>query len=101
MLRHAQGVVVCLALVARFRNLLDAPESDRKVVAIVPATANYQELQSAKNMLDGADALDRAIALLFKVKCGVQRKLLSRSSRTRAQHCEKLHDEKIRREAGD
>ena len=48
MLRHAQGVVVCLALVARFRNLLDAPESDRKVVAIVPATANYQEMHSAK-----------------------------------------------------
>ena len=42
MLRHAQGVVVCLALVTSFGDFLNSSEGDRKMVAIVPATSNYR-----------------------------------------------------------
>jgi hypothetical protein len=41
-LRHAQGVIVCLALVTSFGDFLDSSESDCKMVAIVPTAKNDQ-----------------------------------------------------------
>lgn len=83
MLRHAQRVVVCLALVPSLRDLLDSPEGDRNVVAIVPANCDYRRAREpARNMQKSAisdNALDRTVALFFKVKSGIQGELLHRT----------------------
>ena len=75
MLRHAQGVIVCLALVTSFGDFLDSSESDCKMVAIVPETNNdrreaYLHGKRLKERIS-KNALHRTIALLFKVKRGV------------------------------
>ena len=49
-LRHAQCVVIGLAFVTNFRDLLDSPESVRKMVAIVPAIVDEQ-LRKHLNLL--------------------------------------------------
>ena len=75
MLRHAQGVVVCLALVTSFGDFLNSSEGDRKMVAIVPATSNYRRARmhtsKAREKTRTKGVLDRTIAFLFKVECGV------------------------------
>jgi hypothetical protein len=89
-LRHAQRVVVCLALVPRLRDLLDSPESDRNVVAIVPANCDYRRAREpAWNMQTSAisdNALDRTVALFFKVKSGIQGELLHRTRHIKKSH---------------
>ena len=74
-LRHAQCVVIGLAFVTNFRDLLDSPESVRKMVAIVPAIVDEQ-LRKHLNSAVESDALDRTIAFFFKIKRGIQGKLL-------------------------
>lgn len=75
MLRHAQGVVVCLALVTSFGDFLNSSEGDRKMVAIVPATSNYRRARmhssETRKKTRTKSILDRTIAFLFKVECGV------------------------------
>ena len=45
-LRHAQRVVVGLTLVTSFSDLLDSSESDRKMVAVVPAARRYGQTRA-------------------------------------------------------
>ena len=80
MLRHAQGVVVCLALVTSFGDFLNSSEGDRKMVAIVPATSNYRRARmhssETRKKTRTKSILDRTIAFFFKIKRGIQGKLL-------------------------